>query len=168
MTHHIGETPPENPVRVQQRVVVGMMINIDAGSARCSAKYIFSGILDRHPKLRDLAGSRAGSPGCHGRCRTPSTCWRRYQHMFNHQARARHPVLPGHSHMSVLFMGRPAGPGVDRPDRCRQGDVVVGLPAQREHVRLLRRSRSHRLSKRSGPENAAKIVSGNIKKFLGV
>src|ERR1700731_2217231 len=51
-------------------------------------------------------------------------------------ARARHPVLLGQLHERVVHGGS-ARAQVDRRDRRTQGDVVVGLSAQRKHVRLL-------------------------------
>ncbi len=59
-----------------------------------------------------------------------------YRHMFNHQLE--HDVrYYWDNHMSASFMVDPLGLRADRRDRRGQRDVVVGLPAQREHVRLL-------------------------------
>ena len=133
VAHHIGETPPKTPCEFNS-VVVGMMINID-GFREVFSKYIFSGILDRHPKLR-IGWFEGGIAWVPWALQDAEHLLASYQHMFNHTARARHPVLLGHPHERVVH-GRPAGPAVDRPDRGRQGVLVVGLSAQREHVRLL-------------------------------
>jgi predicted TIM-barrel fold metal-dependent hydrolase len=73
VTHHIGETPPKSPCEFNS-VAVAMMINVDS-FRDMFARYIFSGILDRHPRLQ-IGGSKAGSPGCRPLCKTPSTSWR--------------------------------------------------------------------------------------------
>ena len=51
VSHHIGETPPKTPCE-NNSVVVGMMVNVDSFREQF-AKYVFSGILDRHPWLED-------------------------------------------------------------------------------------------------------------------
>ena len=58
------------------------------------------------------------------------------QHMADHELEhdVAHYWRP--PHVRVVH-GRPARARADRPDRRRPGDVVVGLPAQREHLRLL-------------------------------
>ncbi len=140
VTHHIGETPPKTPCE-NNSVVVGMMVNVDSFREQF-AKYVFSGILDRHPKLQDRlvrgrdrlganrsAGRRAhaGLLPAHVQPRTP----------------ARRPALLGQPHERVVH-GGPAGTAADRPDRRRQRDVVQRLPAQREHLRLLGEVAGHR------------------------
>jgi len=50
VSHHIGETPPKTPCQ-HNSVVVGMMVNVDSFREQF-AKYVFSGILDRHPSLK--------------------------------------------------------------------------------------------------------------------
>ena len=90
-----------------------------------------------------------------------------YRHMFNHQLE--HDVRHyWDNHMSASFMVDPLGLRADRPDRRGQRDVVVGLPAQRIARSATRRSRWQSVVDAVGPEDAAKIVSTNIKKFLGV
>ena len=83
VTHHIGETPPKTPCE-NNSVVVGMMVNVDSVPRACSPSTSSAASSTGIPGCGS-AGSRAASPGCQRRCRMPSTCWRRYQHMFNHQ-----------------------------------------------------------------------------------
>src|SRR6202044_486840 len=47
ITHHIGESQPKFPSEVNS-VAVAMMVNIDSFREMFS-KYIFGGILDKHP-----------------------------------------------------------------------------------------------------------------------
>ena len=74
VTHHIGETPPKSPCRVQQRrgrhddqhrrIPGNVLPSTSSAESSTSTRRCAS------------AGSRAGSPGCRGPCRTPSTWWR--------------------------------------------------------------------------------------------
>jgi predicted TIM-barrel fold metal-dependent hydrolase len=124
VSHHIGETPPKTPCQ-NNSVVVGMMVNVDSFREQF-AKYVFSGILDRHPSLKigwfeggiawvnRSAGRRAhaGFLPAHVQPRTG----------------ARGPLLLGSAHERFVH-GRSARSGADRPDRRGQRHVVVGLPA---------------------------------------
>ena len=133
MAHHIGETPPKTPCEYNS-VLVGMMLNVDALPRDVRQVHLRRhprsppGAADRLVRGRDRLGA-VGSPGR----RAPAGVLPAH---VQPPARARRPVLLGQPHERVVH-GRPAGPPADRPDRRRPGDVVVGLPAQREHVRLL-------------------------------
>ena len=77
--HHIGETPPKTPCE-NNSVVVGMMVNVDSFREQF-AKYVFSGILDRHPVAEDRlvrGRNRLGANGAAGRrahaARPTGTC----------------------------------------------------------------------------------------------
>ena len=68
VSHHIGETPPKTPCEINS-VVVGMMVNVDSFREQF-AKYVFSGILDRHPEAEDRlvrGRNRLGANGAAGR-----------------------------------------------------------------------------------------------------
>ena len=140
VSHHIGETPPKTPCE-NNSVVVGMMVNVDSFREQF-AKYVFSGILDRHPKLQ-IGWFEGGIAWVPTALQDAEHMLASYRHMFNHQLE--HDVRHyWDNHMSASFMVDPLGPAADRPDRRRQRDVVVGLPAQREHVRLLGEVAGHR------------------------
>ena len=62
--------------------------------------------------------------------------------------RSRCPPLLGQPHERIVH-GRSAGTAAHRPDRRRQRDVVVGLPAQRDPRSATRRSRWHPSWRRS-------------------
>ena len=141
---HRGD-PPKTPCEFNS-VAVGMMINID-GFREVFSKYIFGGILDRHPRLRIgwFEGGIAWVP------------WalQDAEHLVGvlpahvqPPAGARRPVLLGQPHERVVHGGS-ARAEADRPDRREQGDVVVGLSAQREHFRLFGEVAAPRLSTRS-------------------
>ena len=133
VTHHIGETPPKAPCEVNN-VAVAMMVNID-GFREMFSKYIFGGILDRHPRLR-VGWFEGGIAWVPPALQDAEHVLASYQHMLDHSLE--HDIrYYWDTHMSASFMVDPLGLQPDRADRRRQGDVVLGLPAQREHVRLL-------------------------------
>src|SRR6202051_1615912 len=163
ISHHIGETPPKTPCEFNS-VVVGMMINID-GFREVFSKYLFSGILDRHPKLRIgwVVGGIAWVPWA---LQDAEHLLASYQHMFNHQLE--HDIqYYWDTHMSASFMVDPLGLklidqiGVDKVmwssdyphNESTYGYSEKSLAAVVEAV---------------GPENAARICSDNIKEFLGL
>ena len=100
-------------------------------------RYVFGGILDRHPGLRVgwFEGGINWVPAALQDARAPL---RLAPAHGRPRDRARPAALLGAPHVRVVH-GRSARPRADRPDRRRPGDVVVGLPAQREHLRLLQR-----------------------------
>ena len=163
MTHHIGETPPKAPCEVNN-VAVAMMVNIDAFREMFS-KYIFGGILDRHPRLRVgwFEGGIAWMPPA---LQDAEHVLASYQHMLDHSLE--HDIrYYWDTHMSASFMVDPLGLslieqiGVDKVmwssdyphNESTFGYSEKSLAAVVEAV---------------GPENAARIVSGNIRKFLGL
>ncbi len=129
------------------------------------AKYIFSGILDRHPKLR-IGWFEGGIAWVPSALQDAEHLLASYQHMFNHQLE--HDIrYYWDTHMSASFMVDPLGLqlidqiGVDKVmwssdyphNESTFGYSEKSLAAVVEAV---------------GPDDAAKIVSGNIKKFLGI
>jgi predicted TIM-barrel fold metal-dependent hydrolase len=163
VAHHIGETPPKTPCE-NNSVVVGMMVNVDSFREQF-AKYVFSGILDRHPKLQ-IGWFEGGIAWVPTALQDAEHMLASYRHMFNHELS--HDVRHyWDNHMSASFMVDPLGLrlidriGVDRVmwssdyphNESTFGYSEKSLAAVVEAV---------------GPENAVKIVSSNIKKFLGV
>jgi predicted TIM-barrel fold metal-dependent hydrolase len=163
VSHHIGETPPKTPCQ-HNSVVVGMMVNVDSFREQF-AKYVFSGILDRHPSLR-IGWFEGGIAWVPTALQDAEHMLASYRHMFNHELS--HDVrYYWDNHMSASFMVDPLGLrlidqiGVDKVmwssdyphNESTFGYSEKSLAAVVEAV---------------GPENAVKIVSGNIKKFLGV
>ena len=137
VSHHIGETPPKTPCE-NNSVVVGMMVNVDSFREQF-AKYVFSGILDRHPKLK-IGWFEGGIAWVPTALQDAEHMLASYRHMFNHQLDPRRPPLLEQPHERLVH-GRSARPAADRQDRRGQRDVVVGLPAQRDRRSDTRRSR---------------------------
>ena len=164
VSHHIGETPPKTPCE-NNSVVVGMMVNVDSFREQF-AKYVFSGILDRHPKLR-IGWFEGGIAWVPTALQDAEHMLASYRHMFNHELAARRPALLGQPHERVVH-GGPAGAAADRPDRRRQRDVVVSDYPHNESTFGYSEKSLAAVVEAVGPEDAVKIVSTNIKKFLGI
>lgn len=97
--------PPKSPTEFNS-VVVGMMINID-GFRETFAKYIFGGILDRHPALR-LGWFEGGIAWVPWALQDAEHLVASYQHMFNRPLE--HDVrYYWDTHMSASFMVDPLG-----------------------------------------------------------
>ena len=84
-----------------------MMVNVDSFREQF-AKYVFSGILDRHPKLK-IGWFEGGIAWVPTALQDAEHMLASYRHMFNHQLEPRHSPLLGHPHERVVH-GRPAGP----------------------------------------------------------
>ena len=133
VTHHIGETPPKTPCE-HNSVVVGMMINVDSFREQF-AKYVFSGILDRHPKLR-IGWFEGGIAWVPTALQDAEHLLASYRHMFNHQLE--HDVRHyWDTHMSASFMVDPLG--LQLIDRIGVDKVFWSsdYPHNESHVRLL-------------------------------
>ncbi|WP_330252759.1 amidohydrolase [Nocardia sp. NBC_00565] len=163
LTHHIGETPLKSPCEFNG-IVVGMMVNVDS-FREVFGKYIFAGILDRHPKLR-IGWFEGGIAWVPSALQDAEHLHASYRHMFNHELQ--HDIrYYWDTHMSASFMVDPLGLrlidqiGVDKVmwssdyphNESTFGYSEKSLAAVVDAV---------------GPEDAVKIVSGNIKKFLGI
>ena len=120
VSHHIGETPPKTPCE-NNSVVVGMMVNVDSFREQF-AKYVFSGILDRHPKLK-IGWFEGGIAWVPTALQDAEHMLASYRHMFNHELVPRRPPLLEKPHERLVH-GRSARPRTRRQDRCGERDVV--------------------------------------------
>jgi predicted TIM-barrel fold metal-dependent hydrolase len=163
LTHHIGETPMKSPCEFNS-VVVGMMVNVD-GFREVFSRYIFGGILDRHPSLK-IGWFEGGIAWVPWALQDAEHLVASYRHMFNHELQ--HDIrYYWDTHMSASFMVDPLGLklideiGVDKVmwssdyphNESTFGYSEKSLKAVVDAV---------------GPEKAARIVSGNVKDFLGI
>lgn len=163
VAHHIGETPPKAPCEINS-VVVGMMINVDSFREMFS-KYIFGAILDHNPGLR-VGWFEGGIAWVPSALQDAEHLLASYQHMFNHQLR--YPIQHyWDTHMSASFMVDPLG--LQLIDRIGVDKVMWSsdYPHNESTFGYSERSLAHVVTA-LGPQNAAKVVSGNIKKFLGL
>lgn len=163
VSHHIGEAPLSSPCEVNS-VAVGMMHNV-APFREMFAKYIFSGILDRHPGLQ-IGWFEGGVNWVPSAIQDGEHLLASFRHMLDHPV-ARDVREYWDNHMRASFMVDPLGLemidkiGVDRVmwssdyphNESTFGYSEKSLAAVVDAV---------------GPEDATRIVSGNVKEFLGL
>ena len=163
VTHHIGETPPKTPCE-NNSVVVGMMINVDSFREQF-AKYVFSGILDRHPTLK-IGWFEGGIAWVPTALQDAEHMLASYRHMLNHQLE--HDVRHyWDNHMSASFMVDPLGLRLIDDIGVENVFWSSDYPHNESTFGYSEKSLAS-VVETVGPGNAAKIVSGNIKKFLGI
>jgi predicted TIM-barrel fold metal-dependent hydrolase len=163
VSHHIGETPPKTPCQ-NNSVVVGMMVNVDSFREQF-AKYVFSGILDRHPTLK-IGWFEGGIAWVPTALQDAEHMLASYRHMFNHQLS--HDVRHyWNDHMSASFMVDPLG--LELVDKIGVENVMWSsdYPHNESTFGYSEKSLATVVDA-VGPEAATKIVSTNIKNFLGV
>ncbi|WP_405181205.1 amidohydrolase [Nocardia sp. NBC_01377] len=163
VSHHIGEAPLAAPCEFNS-VAVGMMHNL-APFREMFGKYIFSGIIDRHPSL-SIGWFEGGINWIPAALQDAEHLNASYHHMLNRPVE--HEVRHyWDNNMRASFMVDPLGLsladqiGIDRimwssdypHNESTFGYSEKSLTAVVDAV---------------GPEAAAKVVSGNIKDFLGL
>jgi predicted TIM-barrel fold metal-dependent hydrolase len=163
VTHHIGETPPKTPCEVNS-VVVGMMINVDSFREMFS-KYIFGGILDRHPRLR-IGWFEGGIAWVPSALQDAEHLLASYQHMFNrpldHDIR-----YYWDNHMCASFMVDPLGLRLIDEIGVNRVMWSSDYPHNESTFGYSEKSLAAVVNA-VGPDAAVRIVSGNIKEFLGI
>ncbi|MGB8386755.1 amidohydrolase family protein, partial [Mycobacterium sp.] len=163
VTHHIGESQPKCPSEVNS-VAVAMMVNIDSFREMFS-KYIFGGILDRHPGLR-IGWFEGGIAWVPTALQDAEHVLVSYRHMLK-----QHPEHDiryyWDTHMCASFMVD--GIGLNQID-------LIGIDKVMWSSDYPHNESTFGYSERSlaavvdavGPENAVRVVGGNIRKFLGI
>ena len=163
ISHHIGETPPKTPCEVNS-VVVGMMINV-AGFRETFSKYLFSGILDRHPSLK-VGWFEGGIAWVATALQDAEHLLASYQHMFNRKVE--HDIrYYWNTHMSASFMVDPLG--LKLLDEIGVDNVMWSSDYPHNESTFGYSQKSLKsVVDAVGQEDAVKICSTNIKKFLDV
>jgi predicted TIM-barrel fold metal-dependent hydrolase len=163
VSHHIGETPPKTPCQ-HNSVVVGMMVNVDSFREQF-AKYVFSGILDRHPKLK-IGWFEGGIAWVPTALQDAEHMLASYRHMLNHELQ--HPVRHyWDDHMSASFMVDPLG--LELIDKIGVDNVMWSSDYPHNESTFGYSEKSLKtVADAVGPEAATKIVSTNVKQFLGI
>jgi len=163
VSHHIGETPPKTPCQ-HNSVVVGMMVNVDSFREQF-AKYVFSGILDRHPSLK-VGWFEGGIAWVPTALQDAEHMLASYRHMFNHQL-TRGVRDYWNDHMCASFMVDPLG--LRLIDKIGVENVMWSSDYPHNESTFGYSEKSLKtVVDAVGPEAATKIVSTNIKNFLGV
>ena len=163
VTHHIGETPPKAPCEVNS-VVVGMMVNVDSFREMFS-KYIFGGILDRHPRLR-VGWFEGGIAWVPPALQDAEHLLASYQHMLNRQL-DRDIRYYWDNHMSASFMVDPLGLRLIDQIGVHKVMWSSDYPHNESTFGYSEKSLAAVVDA-VGPEAAVNVVSGNIKEFLGL
>ena len=163
VSHHIGETPPKTPCQ-HNSVVVGMMVNVDSFREQF-AKYVFSGILDRHPSLK-IGWFEGGIAWVPTALQDAEHMLASYRHMFNHQL-TRGVRDYWNDHMCASFMVDPLG--LRLIDKIGVENVMWSSDYPHNESTFGYSEKSLKtVVDAVGPQAATKIVSTNIKNFLGV
>jgi predicted TIM-barrel fold metal-dependent hydrolase len=163
VSHHIGESPPATPNEFNN-VEIGMLQSM-APFRDVFGKYVFGGVLDRHPGLR--VGFFEGGINW-----VPSAI-QDAQHIaasFEHLSDLDLQHDPQHywdSHMFASFMVDPLG--LEQVDRIGVEQVMwsTDFPHNESTYGYSNESLASVVSA-VGPEQAAAIVSGNVKRYLGL
>ncbi len=165
VAHHIGENPAGVAVRVTTASLIGMVHNV-APFREMFGRYIFGGILDRHPGLRVgwFEGGINWVPvGAAGRRapRTPrSSTWPTTRSSTSRRT-------TGSNHMYASFMVDPLG--LELIDRIGVDRVMWSsdYPHNESTFGYCNQSLACVVDA-VGAEATAVIVSGNVKRFLGI
>jgi predicted TIM-barrel fold metal-dependent hydrolase len=163
ITHHIGESQPKFPSEVNS-VAVAMMVNIDSFREMFS-KYIFGGILDKHPRLR-VGWFEGGIAWVPTALQDAEHVLASYRHMLTD-----HPENDVRyywdNHMCASFMVD--GLGLKQIDEIGIDKVMWSsdYPHNESTFGYSERSLAAVVDA-VGPEDAVRVVGGNIKAFLGI
>jgi len=163
VSHHIGENPPATPNQFNA-IGVGMLQSV-APFRDTFGKYLFGGILDRHPGLRIgwFEGWINWVPSVIQDAEHISAS---FKHLGN--LKIRHdPRYYWENHMSASFMVDPLG--LDLIDRIGVERVVwsTDFPHNESTYGYSNQSLAA-VVESVGSEQASAIVSGNIKRYLGL
>jgi predicted TIM-barrel fold metal-dependent hydrolase len=163
VAHHIGETPAKFPCEFND-LLVGMMVHVD-GFRELFAKYIFGGILDRHPGLR-IGWFEGGIAWIPTALQDATHLAASYRHMYNYQIEHDIPYY-WDTHMSASFMVDPLG--LELIDRIGVNKVYWSSDyPHNEGTFGYSEKTLAAVVDAVGPENAVRICSDNIKEFLGI
>jgi predicted TIM-barrel fold metal-dependent hydrolase len=163
VAHHIGEAPLASPCR-DNSVLVGMMHNV-APFREMFGRYIFGGILDRHPGLQ-IGWFEGGINWVPPAIQDGEHLYASMQHMADHGID--HDVAHyWQHHMYASFMVDPLG--LEMIDRIGVDRVMWSsdYPHNESTFGYSEQSLASVVAA-VGPEDAVKIVSTNIKTFLGL
>ena len=163
VAHHIGEAPLASPCR-DNSVLVGMMHNV-APFREMFGRYVFGGILDRHPDLR-VGWFEGGINWIPAALQDAEHLYASLQHMADHGIE--HEVEHyWHHHMYASFMVDPLG--LEMIDRIGVDRVMWSsdYPHNESTFGYSEQSLAS-LVESVGPDAAVKVVSTNVETFLGL
>jgi predicted TIM-barrel fold metal-dependent hydrolase len=163
VSHHIGEAPLSAPCEVNG-IPVSMMHNV-ASFREVFGKYIFSGIIDRHPGLR-IGWFEGGLNWVPSALQDAEHIHASYMHMLDRQL-DRGVRDYWRDNMWASFMVDPLG--LEMVDQIGVDRVMwaADYPHNESTFGYSQKSVAAVVDA-VGPESAALIVSDNVKKFLGL
>ena len=163
VAHHIGESPLGSPC-ADNSVLVGMMHNV-APFREMFGRYVFGGILDRHPGLK-VGWFEGGINWVPGAIQDTEHLYASLQHMADHPLA--HDVRHyWDEHMYASFMVDPLG--LHLIDHIGVDKVMWSsdYPHNESTFGYSEQSLASVVSA-LGPEDAVKVVSTNAMRFLGI
>lgn len=163
VSHHIGEAPLASPCR-DNGLLVGMVHNV-APFREMFGRYVFGGILDRHPGLR-VGWFEGGINWIPAAIQDAEHLYASLQHMASHPIE--HDVAHyWNTHMYASFMVDPLG--LEMIDRIGVDRVMWSADyPHNESTFGYSESSLASVVDAVGPEAAVDIVSSNVMTFLGL
>jgi predicted TIM-barrel fold metal-dependent hydrolase len=163
ISHHIGESPPASPNEFNA-VAAGMLQSV-APFRDAFGKYVFGGVLDRHPGLR-IGWFEGGINWVPSTIQDAQHIAASFRHLGNRELE-HDPRHYWDEHMMASFMVDPLG--LDLVDRIGVDKVMwsTDFPHNESTYGYSNESLSA-VVESVGPEDAVAVVSGNVKRFLGI
>jgi predicted TIM-barrel fold metal-dependent hydrolase len=163
VAHHIGEAPLASPCR-DNSVLVGMVHNV-APFREMFGRYVFGGILDRHPGLR-IGWFEGGINWIPGALQDAEHLYASLRHMADHEI-AHEVDYYWRTHMYASFMVDPLGLALI--DRIGVDRVMWSsdYPHNESTFGYSEKSLASVVAA-LGAHDAAKVVSTNVLRFLGL
>ncbi len=163
VAHHIGENPPSAPIEFNA-LAGGMLVSV-APFRDTFGRYVFGGILDRHPGLK-IGWFEGGINWVPSTIQDAQHIAASFDHM-NNLALAHDPKHYWDEHMMASFMVDPLG--LDLIDRIGADKVMwsTDFPHNESTYGYSGTSLSSVVDA-VGPVAAQAIVGGNVMRFLGV
>jgi predicted TIM-barrel fold metal-dependent hydrolase len=163
VSHHIGETPLSSPCAVNS-IIVGMLHHT-APFREMFGRYIFGGIIDRHPRLR-IGWFEGGISWVPSAVQEAEHLLASYRHMLNRPVE--HEVRHyWHHHMWASFMVDPLGLRLLDEIGTDKAMWSSDYPHNESTFGYSEKSIAA-VIEAVGAATAAKIVSENVKNFLGL
>jgi predicted TIM-barrel fold metal-dependent hydrolase len=163
VSHHIGESPPSTP-NEHNAVAAGMFQSVSP-FRDAFGKYVFGGVLDRHPGLR-IGWFEGGINWVPAAVQDAQHIAASFRHLSDLEIE-HDPRHYWDNHMFASFMVDPLG--LDLVDRIGIGQVMWSTDFPHNEGTYGYSGDSLRaVVDAVGPDAAVDVVSGNIRRFLGL
>lgn len=163
VAHHIGESPPASPSEFNALEIT--MLQSVAPFRDLFGKYVFGGILDRHPGLR-IGWFEGGINWVPSAIQDAQHLGASFRHLSNLEVK-HDPQHYWDHHMYASFMVDPLG--LELIDRIGADRVMWSTDfPHNESTYGYSNSTIKSVVDAVGPQRATAIVSDNVKRFLGL